>query len=163
MFIEIKGFEDYKINDKGVVISKIFNRPLKQYDKGKEYCAVRLYKNGKSYYKTVHRLVAQNFIPNPNNYPQVNHINANKKDNRVENLEWTTSFGNMQHITKILGHCKPYQPLYAKNIDTGEVLVFNSHKEAKIFFGWAIWEGYKDKNISRKGFIFASSKSNLRK
>ena len=45
----------------------------------------------------VHRLVAETWIPNPNDYPQVNHINGNKDDNSVENLEWTTRSQNMRH------------------------------------------------------------------
>lgn len=61
------------------------------------YKTVNLCSNGICKTIRVHRLVAQAFIPNPNNLPQVNHINEVKSDNRVENLEWITNRGNVNH------------------------------------------------------------------
>lgn len=63
----------------------------------KGYMDVSLYKNGKKSRYKVHRLVADAFIPNPKCYPQVNHIDGNKKNNKVENLEWVTQGQNMKH------------------------------------------------------------------
>lgn len=63
------------------------------------YLIVRLFHEGKTYVKTLHRLVAVAFIPNPHNYPVVNHINENRADARIENLEWCTQAHNIKaHI-----------------------------------------------------------------
>ena len=59
---------------------------------------VSLNKNGKSFNKRLHILVAKAFIPNPNNYLQVNHIDGNKENNNLENLEWCTSSYNVRDM-----------------------------------------------------------------
>lgn len=61
------------------------------------YDAVRLSKDGKKTFFTVHRLVALTFIPNPDNLPEVNHKDGNKLNNHVDNLEWCTPSQNTQH------------------------------------------------------------------
>ena len=63
------------------------------------YTSLNLCKNGKISHKTIHRLVAESFIPNPNNYPCVNHKDENPRNNTVENLEWCTYKYNMNYGT----------------------------------------------------------------
>lgn len=63
------------------------------------YPCLCLQKNGKQSTFLVHRLVAQAFIPNPLNLPQVNHIDSNKKNNNVDNLEWVTHQKNIDHAS----------------------------------------------------------------
>jgi hypothetical protein len=81
-------------------------RELKQKINKKGYYTIHLQKDGKSYTKTIHRLVAETYTPNPNNLPQVNHIDENKLNNCATNLEWmnnqqNTSYSICRYIWKI--------------------------------------------------------------
>lgn len=66
------------------------------------YKTIKLCKEGRVSRWLVHRLVALAFIPNPDGKPQINHINGDKADNRVENLEWTTNSENTMHKFRVL-------------------------------------------------------------
>ena len=93
---KIEGFNDYSITDTGKVLSERAGRFkwLKQAKSKKGYFRLILMKDGKAYPKTVHRIVAQAFIPNPENKPCVDHINGVRTDNRVCNLRWCTNKEN---------------------------------------------------------------------
>lgn len=103
---DIKGYEGlYQISSLGRIKSlkrKIYKRKcndtivsLKPNNKG--YCKVILHNNGKRKAVFVHRLVAEHFIDNPDNLPQVNHKNEIKTDNNVENLEWISANDNLNY------------------------------------------------------------------
>lgn len=140
----IEGYEDlYEISNLGNVKSLPKTRGccvggekiLKQNYSKYGYMLVMLCKNGKPQSFAVHRLVAKAFIPNPENKPQVNHIDGNKENNNLTNLEWCTASENTKHA-------------YDNNLKKGAWLgkndgehpnskrVFQYDKEMKLVKGW---------------------------
>ena len=97
MWKEIEEFENYKINEYGVIIHKKKNHELKHSINEKGYHKVILQKGNKHLKTGVHRLVAKAFVPNPNNYKEVNHIDENKNNNHYSNLEWCNRKQNINH------------------------------------------------------------------
>lgn len=97
---EIKGFEGrYTISNLGIVRSLMTGKELKPYITKAGYARVNLrYAKSRDYKSLlVHRLVAGNFIPNPNKYKEVNHKDCNRLNNEVNNLEWCTRFYNIKY------------------------------------------------------------------
>lgn len=98
---DIQGYEGlYQISNKGRVKSTRNNIILKPAMNNHGYYWVDLLNHGIRKHATIHRLVAQAFIPNPNNYPQVNHIDENTINNQVSNLEWCTAQYNHDYGTR---------------------------------------------------------------
>lgn len=108
---DIIGYEGhYQVSNLGNVKSlerkdrlgnKRKEKLLKSCTNPKGYHHVVLSLNGSTHHKSVHRLVAIAFIPNPHNYPQVNHIDENKANNCITNLEWCTYKYNANYGTRI--------------------------------------------------------------
>ena len=99
---EIPEFDGYLISSVGDVKGKRIKK-LKQRTDKDGYCVLDIRCQGIKKTLKVHRLVAQAFIPNPDNKPQVNHMNGNKTDNKISNLEWTTGKENVNHRFEKLG------------------------------------------------------------
>lgn len=97
MGVPVKDYEDYIIFEDGMIFSYKTNKFLKFNANKAGYLSVELFNNNGSKRLLVHRLVAEAFIPNPNNYPQVNHIDECVNNNSVTNLEWCTAKYNMNY------------------------------------------------------------------
>lgn len=101
------------------------------YDKD-NYLLISLSKEGKTRTFKVHRLVAEAFIPNPEEKPTVNHINGKKDDNRIENLEWATDKEQMKHCREVLGWKPDESRLRRRKVKRSDGKIYNSIKEAGI-------------------------------
>lgn len=103
---DIENYPNYQVSSFGNVKSKprkgTHGGILKQEVNKYGYCKVLLLNNNKRLSASVHRLVAQAFIPNPSNLPQVNHIDGNKLNNHTDNLEWCTPKDNVRHRFEVL-------------------------------------------------------------
>lgn len=131
---DVVGFEGrYKVSSFGKVKSLKYEghdgeKELKQSTDRLGYKVVYLYDNsGKRKFKLVHRLVAQAFIENPNNYGEVNHIDGNPSNNEICNLEWCNRSQNIVHASKVLGR-KMGVRKRVMCIETGEV--YESEQDA---------------------------------
>lgn len=135
IFKDVKGYEGlYKVSNLGKVISlkrKINNGSsyrlskdyvMKSYDNGWGYLRVCLRNNNKQKFYLIHRLIAEHFIPNPNNFNVVNHIDGNKKNNKISNLEWCDHSHNNKHafrtglINSLKGEKHPRSKLNEKQV-----------------------------------------------
>lgn len=182
-FANLKGYENlYLISNYGTIKSvdkevknkngyrKIKGKILKPKIDKYGYYKIGLTKNKKQKFHTIHRLVAETFISNPNNYPIINHKDGNKQNNHTSNLEWCDYKQNILHAYKIglktgkscrhIGNKNPNKKLDEKevlniindkknNINIKES--YFKYKEKISFSGFEqIWYGYTWKNLVEK-------------
>ena len=112
---EIAEAPRYLITSDGTVINRETGHVMKQLVNTGGYYYVQLSINKKHRCRTVHRLLAEAFIPNPDKKPYINHIDGDRKNNAIENLEWCTAQENTDHAAKVLQRLTQYQEYNKKN------------------------------------------------
>lgn len=158
---DVIGFEGlYSVSSLGRVKGR--EKILKPSDNGKGYMTVCLYKDGKSYRKYIHRLVAEAFIPNPDNKPQIDHIDTVKTNNSVENLRWTTPEENGNNPTTRFLQFKKQSRLYLNGIPANYVASLHGLDNSMVWHrlkrGWSLYKACttpkRNRSSSKKFEIF---------
>lgn len=137
---DIEGYEGlYQVSNLGRVKSFDTKDKLDRIRKGRVlkgrkdkygYIQVGLYKQGAASKKKIHRLVAEAFISNPENKPEVNHIDEDKTNNIISNIEWVTPKENLNHGTRNERSSRKQSiPIIATNLNTGEYREFYGSRE----------------------------------
>lgn len=135
--MKIEGYENYEVTCSGEVINTKTGRVLKPYKDRKGYLNVVLSKNNRPKYFKIHRLVAEAFIPNPENLPCVNHKDENQSNNLVENLEWCTHEYNINYgarnerVSKTLTNGKTSKTVLQLRKDGSLVRIWPSASEVE--------------------------------
>ena len=171
-FFPIKESDDYIINQDGIILRLSQNHFITT-SYVKTYPRVNLVFNGKRVTRAIHRLLAEVFIPTIEGKEFVNHLNGDKQDYRLENLEWCTRSENMLHSTHVLGNPKPpnhkgrtgklsklSNTVKAVCIETGKEFTYAGIREAvrqsdEKLHVWAIRQSIAGKYSHHKGYVWS--------
>ena len=171
-FFPIRESDDYVINQDGVIF-RLSNNKFITTKYVKTYPRVNLVFDGKRVTRAIHRLLAEAFIPKDEGRDFVNHINGNKQDHSLNNLEWCTRSENMLHSTHVLGNpkppnakgkkgrlCKLSKPVVATCVLTGSVLIFESARDAERvsggnFHNYGIGQSIKGAYSCHRGYVWS--------
>lgn len=174
VFKDIPNYQGkYQISNKGEVLSLDYNgsknnpKLLVPKKNNKGYLWVELLKDGKKRQFLIHRLVAQAFIPNPNNYPIVNHKDENPLNNTVTNLEWCTykynnSYSANLHPERPIGRKPKHIKMLLKiDLSTGEIVEkcgkLSSYCKEHNLNSWSIIQCCKGKRNKAYGYYWQFS------
>ena len=126
----------YEINEDGILRNVKSKKVIRGYKESNGYQRVRIENKclGKIVRTTIHQLVAEAFIPNPNNYPEINHIDTNKQNNSASNLEWCDHSMNMRHA-------------YASGINRRPLLEHSKEERVKVTNGTEIFQSISEAAI----------------
>lgn len=135
----------YKVYENGIIIGRR-GKPMKAVDNGRGYLIVSLYLNGKITTKAVHVLVAECFVPNQYNLPEVDHKWPDKKNNHKDNLQWVTRGKNIENAYEL--NCRSASGEKNANSKLTEVQV----KE----ICQLLQEGFSQASIRDRGYPYAT-------
>ncbi len=153
---KVKGFDGYSVSNKGNVRNDKSGRILKARISTSGYMCLILPKDKKHYIKYIHRLVGEACIDNPDNLPQIDHIDGNKLNNTAENLRWVTvsenrkAYGNEQRAKNRM------REVIAIN-EKGEKITFDSRNAVAEYFKCSktkVKYGYRYTRGTKSGWIF---------
>lgn len=134
----IEDYPNYEVSNLGNVRNKKTGRVLRPSVDKDGYLYVQLYNDNKPKTFRIHRLVTSTLIPNPENKKEVNHINGDKTNNCVSNLEWCTRSENVSHAYRagLKFHSGGSPKQKVRCIETGQI--FESQHQASRYFGCAV-------------------------
>lgn len=157
MWKTIRQYPNYLINSNGDVFSLNSNKILRP-SNSRGYCRVILMKNGKRHNLSVHRLVADAFVENPNGLPCVNHKDENKSNNNASNLEWCSyQYNNTYHLRHYKAGAKMRKAVSQYDLNGNLIGVYDSARAASKITGireeW-IARAARGERKTCKGFVW---------